>query len=573
MTDFSVAATLEAQVSQSSLRSARQEIEDELGGIEVDISASVADQIASGSGAAATDGGQPLASSQLETATTYLDTATDELSENLGLNEERNTILRELLDAQELAAQESGGNNRLRLGSVGGLLSGGLGIAALVGAAIANVNWTSVVTGAITEVSLAAGDLIANGGQAAIEAGDLVKDKARVATEDVVDEAADVGASDVIDTTLGAGDLVEDALPIGAAALVASGLPLGVGALIGSALPVSEGDIVGDGFPLSASALLKDPLPVGLSAIVSASLPVTLGNLIGDALPVSIDDLIEQAQGEGSGEGSAEDTGDNTGDDTGDSTGGNIPWEELAIGGSIAIAGGALAKTALGSAGGATAGAGFPILPRGAFADIADEDTISPTGIGENIPEDERMTNREVILSTIASGQAPIMAGSMTSATGTMSPTPDPDASYDSYDSQNETSNSGPVSGLSDLPEKDQRLIRRVLSQQPSLNINVQFRDGGLAPDTRQRLQSRLDSSEDSSTAGGSGGSGGSADTTQSESSRGTPDRNQTNVEAKVTNNIEMPLEFRNSREFQKFVKDPEGYIEDVINDNLPGGR
>ncbi len=523
MTDFSVESVIEAKLDRNSVSRIEQELED-VGPIEVEATVS-ASQLAADKA-----GGRPQSAmtGALDTANKHLTTIVDHGSELVDLAEERNTLLRENLDANEMAAQQGGGLQLPRLPNIGNLLIGGGILATAVATSISQVAWDSVISGAIDPIKITTGD--------------------------------------VIDTTLSVGDVVEDPLPIG------------VGALLATTPLVLASDVVGSDLPIKETNILKDPLPIGVGALLSATplvsltnilpkntFPLSLGNVLNtDAFPINVDDLIEQAQGEGS----AEDTGDNTGDNTGDGTGGGLPWEELAIGGSIAIAGGALAKTVLASGGGPAAGAFGPIS-RGMFADIAGEDTISPTGIGENIPEDERMTNRELILSTIASEQAPIMAGSTTSATGTISPTPDPDADAPSLD-QTGTSNSGPVTGLSDLPEKDRRLIQRVLSQQPSLTMGVEFRDGGLAPNTRQRLQSRLDSSGDNSTAGGSGGSGGSADTTQSESSRGTPDRPEVTVNVDLTNEVETALDISNERELQKFLRDPERYISDQL--DFPGG-
>ncbi|WP_277540232.1 hypothetical protein [Haloarcula laminariae] len=135
MSDFSATALLEVHADPTSIKSTRSQIEDSLSGITVDVSAS--DVAASGS---RSGGGRNPRQQLLDQSNTYLNTATDQLDDNITLNQTRNDLLRQMLDVQEVAAQQGGGDLNLRKPprSRGGFNFGGglpLAVAAMAAAA------------------------------------------------------------------------------------------------------------------------------------------------------------------------------------------------------------------------------------------------------------------------------------------------------------------------------------------------------------------------------------------------------------------------------------------------------
>lgn len=481
MTDFSTSALLELQVSQSSLKSARQTIESELGGAEVDVAATAA----SGGGASGSGG---LAAAGLDTANTHLSAARDHLSENITLNEERNTLLREILDAQEMAAQSSGSNGG-RLPSR--LLGGGLGILGGLTVALASVNWTGVVTGAIDKITASVSDFLKRGGKAAIDAADLVANKASVGAGDVVNTTLSLSATDVIaaGATIGAGALVASAATVSAPVLVASAATVGAGALIADKANISVTDVI------------SSPAEIAAPNLIAATATVTVGSLIAEKATVTLDKLVEVANG-GS---SSSSSGSGSSSNTGSSSGSALSFSEIiAAGGSAAGLNALLSSSSgglsIGGIVGRSAGVTSPLLTRSMMPRDEDGNLV-----GSQFPaEDGKKTNREVILSWLGSG---------VSAIGADVPGPQP----------------GKV----------------------TLAPGATLSGGGVDPSEWETWQERNES----------GGS----------SSRGTPNRNGTTVEANVTNEVEATIDLSNMRDLKEFLRDPPRYIERNL--DLPGGR
>lgn len=262
MSDFSTSFELEAQVSQRSLRSARSTIEDELNDVTVDVDASASNQMSSG-GTRMAGKERAMSRSLLSDQAQQLSTLADHIQENLGLNEERNDILRDILDAQELTAREDGGD-RFRLPGLGGAIGmagGGLLIAALVGQGLASVNWGSVVSDAIPDIG--PGDVIEGAG-ATISAGALVTSKLAVEANHLISGRADITPGDLID---GSGAAIT------APALIASKLSVEAGHVIAEPVAIAIEDILetGEGEPEpsptasgeAARAMAHDPAEAG----------------------------------------------------------------------------------------------------------------------------------------------------------------------------------------------------------------------------------------------------------------------------------------------------------------------
>lgn len=478
MSEFSTTALLEAQVNQSSLRSARQTVEDELSDIEVDVAATASNGLGAGSGGGA--GGSSLATSVLETSNQHLTHISDVGDELAELAQERNHLLRENLEANELAAQSSGGNGG-RLPR----LSGGLGILGGLAVAIASVNWTGVVTGAIDKISASVGDFLSKGGKAAIDAADLVANKAEVGAKDVISDAAEVSASDVVD----------------------SGAEIGEDILVKTGATVATSVLVANGAKVEALDLVDDVLDTT--------------DILGEGFPIKPPDLIEQGGEQTSGSESGSESGSDSGSGSNTGSGGGTGVPEAAVAGFSAFGLNALLSSSSGglSIGGLasrSAGASTPLLTRSMMPKDEDGNLV-----GSQFPaEDGKKTNREVILSWLGSG---------VSAIGADAPGPQP----------------GKV------------------TLAPGANLS----GGGVDPSEWETWQERNQDVE--------GETGTARERTQvsyPESSRGTPDRNETTVESpQIKNEIEVQLDIRNTRQLEEFMRDPERFIERNL--NLPGGR
>jgi len=212
MSDFSVTTLLEVEVDQSSLRQTKQELSDEIGAATAEVSAS--DQLVNDSQS------NPGA-------------ATSMLEDNIALNETRNDLLREILDATEMGARNRG----RRLPSLGkGMLAlggGAVGVLAL----LSKVDWAGLVGDAIPD----------------IQPGDVV-DAAEVAASEFVGEGLPVAAT----------DLVDDNLPIDVGAVLASTPLVSLGAILAKGeFPIKPGDILGESSGGPSGSPSGDGSPAG----------------------------------------------------------------------------------------------------------------------------------------------------------------------------------------------------------------------------------------------------------------------------------------------------------------------
>jgi len=202
MSEFSTSAELEVRVSDSSLRAAKQQIEDELGATNVNATAS--NQLRSDGGVSSGRGGiTELLTEQQQTNAHFED--------NLGLNETRNDLLRELVENTEGG---SGGGDGLNLRN---LLRGGLaGLLGLGGVALglSQVNWGRLISDSLPDldpgdiidpVQVGVGDIIAAGATVSasalilsrltVEAGHLIAERASIAVSDLISNPVEVGAT------------------------------------------------------------------------------------------------------------------------------------------------------------------------------------------------------------------------------------------------------------------------------------------------------------------------------------------------------------------------------------------
>jgi carbonic anhydrase/acetyltransferase-like protein (isoleucine patch superfamily) len=294
MSEFSVSSLLEVEVSQSSLRAARSEIEDGLGDIEVDVSASASEQLSRGG-----SGGQRLAGKEramtrslLDTQTERITTVSENVEANLELNETRNDLLRDLVDAQERTARKGSRGPLSSMGSaVLGLAGGGLAIAGLLASELASVNWTSVVGDAIPDI--APGDIVNGVG---VAASDVISSAASVSASDVINSGASVGVDALVATgaTIPASALIDSAATVSPETLVLSGASVTVGALVASKATISADDAVSSAAVVWASDVIESGADVGVTALVANAATVTAGALIAEKAVLSIDDLLSR---------------------------------------------------------------------------------------------------------------------------------------------------------------------------------------------------------------------------------------------------------------------------------------
>ncbi|WP_435346030.1 hypothetical protein [Haloarchaeobius sp. HRN-SO-5] len=123
MAEFSTSTLLEVSVSQRSLADARQEIEDSIGSVDVDVSTS--GQAARGARRSANVRGREQAMSRqlLSGQQQELTSIDSRLDENVELNERRNDLLEMLVDATE-----EGTRARARFGGAGGAVGSSLAV-------------------------------------------------------------------------------------------------------------------------------------------------------------------------------------------------------------------------------------------------------------------------------------------------------------------------------------------------------------------------------------------------------------------------------------------------------------
>lgn len=304
MTDFATEATFEAVIDSASLRDARQTVEDELGDIEVEVAAQT-----SGAGGA---GGGEMASRDRAMGRKLQSQQLDTLDENLGLDEERNDLLQEIVETEakvaaqtdsggggELAqreramgrqietqqldtldqnleldedrnellselvdAQEQGNYDRATRGSLGGgMLAGGAvvaGVIGSVGSALSSALGTLSASDVVTPVGLAPDDVVATA--ASIATGNVIGTAATVTAEAVIGSKATVTAADVIGqpATITAADAVGSVAAVSATDVIGSVPDIAAGNLIGAAAEITAGALIGS----KATITLKDLVDV-----------------------------------------------------------------------------------------------------------------------------------------------------------------------------------------------------------------------------------------------------------------------------------------------------------------------
>lgn len=139
MTEFETGALLELEVSQQSLREARATIEDDLGDVEVDVSATAADDVSGGGSRIA--GRERAMSRQLSNNQLSVLQEIDDRGEDMHtLAIERNELLADLVDEMESGNRASARSGGGGLGGVG-LALGGVTLAAGLGSVLSDFSW------------------------------------------------------------------------------------------------------------------------------------------------------------------------------------------------------------------------------------------------------------------------------------------------------------------------------------------------------------------------------------------------------------------------------------------------
>lgn len=273
MASFDTEAVFEAVVDSSSLRSARDKIESELGDVEVQVTAQTG---SSGGGKAPRDRAM---SRRLQ------DQQLDALDEGLGLDEERNRLLEQLVDSQEQDTYNRASGGRGGMGSALGMLGGiaGLGMAGIVGA----------VSGAGGGMDLSPSDVVS---PADLVPTDVVS-PASLSPGAVIGTAAEVGAGNVIaaGAALSPSAVISSAATLAATDVVAEQASLTPGDLIETPAGVSATDVVADGATVATSGVVASAASVTASALVSGAASISPGDVIGDVPNISIQDLVQLA--------------------------------------------------------------------------------------------------------------------------------------------------------------------------------------------------------------------------------------------------------------------------------------
>ena len=353
MTEFSTEAVFEATVSSSSLKSARQTVEDELGNMEVQVAAQVEKGGDSGGGNPARDRamGRRNQSRQIDALTDIQASVSeqptseailDEWETEHQLGETRNELLRDLADAQEQQNYDQSARGARGGGGLGKLLGGAvgvLGLSALSGVAGA----ASKASDALTGLDISPEDIVST---VSLTAADVVS-PATLSASSVIGAAATVGVGAVIASgaSVAPADLVSGLATISAAHVIAEGASISAGDVINSPISIGVDDVVAVGATVSAAAL------------IGSTAAVAVGDLVGDPPNITTEDVLAAL-----GIGSAAAPGPET-SPRGDGGGGfleDLGVEEL-LGGLAAAGSAGLASKFLSGAGGAaSAVAGFP---------------------------------------------------------------------------------------------------------------------------------------------------------------------------------------------------------------------
>lgn len=219
----------------------------------------------------------------------HLSTAVDHLDRGLDLDDTRNDLLRELIDAQETDTFQ-----RATSSAIGGVIGTAitLGTTTLVGKALTSVS-SSLQSFKVPEV----------------DPGDVVTTGATVAAANVIDDAADISASDLVGdpATIGAAAVIGSPAALSAAAVideaaslkapdVASAVDLDAGDVVSPA-EVSAADVISVAATITVSQLIDDPAGVTAAKLIGDAADIAAEDVVGDPASISASDLIKEGAG------------------------------------------------------------------------------------------------------------------------------------------------------------------------------------------------------------------------------------------------------------------------------------
>ena len=276
MTEFSTEAVFEATVSSSSLKSARQTVEDELGKMEVQVAAQVEKGGDSGGGNPARDRamGRRNQSRQIDALTDIQASVSeqptgeailDEWETEHQLDETRNELLRDLADAQEQQNYDQSARGARGGGGLGKLLGGAVGVLGL--------SALSGVAGAASKASDALTGL-------------------DISPEDIVSTVSLTAADVVSPATLSASSVIGAAATVGVAAVIASGASVAPADLVSGLATISAAHVIAEGASISAGDVINSPISIGVDDVVAVGATVSAAALIGSTAAVAVGDLV-----------------------------------------------------------------------------------------------------------------------------------------------------------------------------------------------------------------------------------------------------------------------------------------
>gem|GEM_PF-2433127 len=347
MTEFSTEAVFEATVSSSSLKSARQTVEDELGNMEVQVAAQVEKGGDSGGGNPARDRamGRRNQSRQIDALTDIQASVSeqptseailDEWETEHQLGETRNELLRDLADAQVEKGGDSGGGNPARDRAMGRRnqsrqIDALTDIQASVseqptGEAILD-EWETehqldetrnellrdladaqeqqnydqsargargggglgkLLGGAVGVLGLSALSGVAG---AASKASDALTGL-DISPEDIVSTVSLTAADVVSPATLSASSVIGAAATVGVAAVIASGASVAPADLVSGLATISAAHVIAEGASISAGDVINSPISIGVDDVVAVGATVSAAALIGSTAAVAVGDLV-----------------------------------------------------------------------------------------------------------------------------------------------------------------------------------------------------------------------------------------------------------------------------------------
>jgi len=347
VTEFSTEAVFEATVSSSSLKSARQTVEDELGNMEVQVAAQVEKGGDSGGGNPARDRamGRRNQSRQIDALTDIQASVSeqptseailDEWETEHQLGETRNELLRDLADAQVEKGGDSGGGNPARDRAMGRRnqsrqIDALTDIQASVseqptGEAILD-EWETehqldetrnellrdladaqeqqnydqsargargggglgkLLGGAVGVLGLSALSGVAG---AASKASDALTGL-DISPEDIVSTVSLTAADVVSPATLSASSVIGAAATVGVGAVIASGASVAPADLVSGLATISAAHVIAEGASISAGDVINSPISIGVDDVVAVGATVSAAALIGSTAAVAVGDLV-----------------------------------------------------------------------------------------------------------------------------------------------------------------------------------------------------------------------------------------------------------------------------------------